>query len=264
MHWVIQENLYNEIGFNALIGALETLGIPYSVHKIIPFVHQLEPEINPTGKVMVMGAYTMNKIAKDRGWKPGTYLNDAFDYKLQTEKWPGHMLNGDASFSTMKDAALNVPDEQAIFVRPVEDMKSFAGQVMSYKEFTDWQYEIVNAGLDSWYPLHADTEIMISLIKKIYTENRVWVVNNGKPNSVVTASTYRVGKVLHYSSLVDADILEFVEARNAEWRPDEAYVMDVARTPDGLKIVEINNINASGFYAGDVSKIVAALEELNS
>ena len=260
MHWIIQENLYNEIGFNSLINALTALEVPYSVHKIIPFVHQLEPDINPTGKVIVMGAYTMNKIAKDRGWTPGSYLNDAFDYQLQCQKWPGHMLNGDAAFSTMEDAALDVADEDAIFVRPVEDMKCFAGQVMAYKEFTDWQYDIVNAGLDSWYPLNADTQIMISPVKKIYTETRVWVVDH----KVVTASTYRVGKALHYSNMVDADIIEFVKERDAQWRPDVAYVMDVARTPDGLKIVEINNINASGFYAGDVGKIVMALEELNN
>lgn len=259
MRWIIQENLYNEIGFNALIDALQLLDVPYSVHKIIPFIHELVPEVNPTGKVIVMGAYTMNKIAKDRGWAPGSYLNENFDYELQCRMWPGHMLNDDAIFSLFKDAKLDGEDDECFFVRPVEDMKCFAGEVMTCKHFKEWQKGLLELGLDSGYPLHGDTEIMISPVKKIYTETRVWVVG-GK---VVTASSYRVAGRLHYDKLVDSDIWDFVEARDAQWRPDVAYVMDVARTPDGLKIVEVNNINSSGFYAGDVGKIVAALEELN-
>jgi hypothetical protein len=264
MHWIIQENLYNEIGFNSLINALVALNVPHSVHKIIPFIHELVPEINPSGRVMVMGAYTMNKIAIDRGWTPGTYLNDQFDYELQCKKWSGHMLNEDAHFFSFKDASLDAQDDEYFFIRPVEDMKCFAGQVMSYIEFKDWQHGVLGLELDDGYPLHGDTEILMSPVKKIYTETRVWVVNIPcKFRSVVTASTYRVGKCLNYTMAVDSDILQFVEERNTQWRPDEAYVMDVARTPDGLKIVEVNNINASGFYGGDVSKIVAALEELN-
>ena len=262
MRWIIQENLYNEIGFASLISALESLSILHSVHKIIPFIHELqpEPEIDPGEKVMVMGAYTMNKIAKDRGWYPGSYLNDNFDYQLQCQKWPGHMLNEASYFCLFKDASVDEAfDNDNFFIRPVEDMKCFAGQVMSYIEFKDWQHGVLSLELDDGYPLHADTEILMAPVKKIYTETRVWVVDN----IAVTASTYKVGNCLSYSMAVDSDILEFVEARSREWKPDDAYVMDIARTPDGLKIVEVNNINASGFYNGDVGKIVMALEKLN-
>lgn len=260
MHWVIQENLYNEIGFRALIDALESQNILYSIHKIIPFSHEIIPDINPSGKVMIMGAYTMNKIAKDRGWTPGSYLNNNFDYKLQCQKWSGHMLNEASYFSLFKDASIDEAfDDDYFFIRPVQDGKCFSGQVMSYIEFKDWQHGVVELGLDNGYPLHGDTEILIGPVKKIYTETRVWVVDN----KVVTSSTYKVGKCLFYTLEVDQDIIDFVEARNSEWRPDVAYVMDIARTPDGLKIIEVNNINSSGFYNGDVSKIVRALEELN-
>jgi hypothetical protein len=38
--------------------------------------------------------------------------------------------------------------------------------------------------------------------------------------------------------------------------------MDIARTPDGLKIVELNTMNSAGFYQSNVGKIVDKLEEL--
>lgn len=42
----------------------------------------------------------------------------------------------------------------------------------------------------------------------------------------------------------------------------DAYVLDICRTDDGLKIIETNCINAAGFYAADLGKLVSALEEL--
>jgi len=39
-----------------------------------------------------------------------------------------------------------------------------------------------------------------------------------------------------------------------------AYVMDIALTFDGWKIMEVNCINSAGFYKGNVKEIIAALE----
>lgn len=38
--------------------------------------------------------------------------------------------------------------------------------------------------------------------------------------------------------------------------------MHLAETPDGMKVVEVNNLNAAGFYAGDMQKLVAAIEAM--
>lgn len=46
------------------------------------------------------------------------------------------------------------------------------------------------------------------------------------------------------------------------WRqPHEAFVIDVGDSEAGLKIVEINTLNSSAFYAADVQRLVLALEE---
>ena len=65
-----------------------------------------------------------------------------------------------------------------------------------------------------------------------------------------------------YAPDVDERLDRFVMDAIADWQPHRAFVIDVCDTPDGPRIVEINTINAAGFYAGDVQRIVAALEEM--
>jgi hypothetical protein len=99
---------------------------------------------------------------------------------------------------------------------------------------------------------------MVSEPVTIYSETRTWVVK-GK---VVTASEYKRGNKSYQSSTVEPRIIAFAQARANEWSPNDAYCLDIADTPDGLKIVEVNCLNASGFYKADMAKLVAALEDL--
>jgi hypothetical protein len=38
--------------------------------------------------------------------------------------------------------------------------------------------------------------------------------------------------------------------------------MDIADTADGLKIVEVNNLNSAGWYRCDMQKLIMALESM--
>jgi hypothetical protein len=58
MHWILQNNIYSEDGFKSLVESVERLGLPFSIHKCIPFVGLLDPEPRPVqDKVIVMGSY---------------------------------------------------------------------------------------------------------------------------------------------------------------------------------------------------------------
>ncbi len=52
-----------------------------------------------------------------------------------------------------------------------------------------------------------------------------------------------------------------MKARVAEWQPHEAFVVDVCELDEGLKVLELNTLNAAGFYAADVQRLVVALED---
>lgn len=60
---------------------------------------------------------------------------------------------------------------------------------------------------------------------------------------------------------VDPDIIDFGKDVITTWQPADAFVIDIARTHDGCKFVEFNNINSAGFYACDVTRYVWAMEE---
>ena len=66
MHHVVQANLFNEFGFRDLLVALEENNAPYTVVKVIPFAHELEPDIIPEGAVMVWGATTNPRSHRGR------------------------------------------------------------------------------------------------------------------------------------------------------------------------------------------------------
>ncbi len=257
-HWILQNNLYSEEGFESLTSALDRLGSAYSVHKCIPFVGTLEPEAEPPpGRpVIVMGSYTLANHAKARGWTPGAWL-DGLDFIVQRNHWGKQLLNEDSWTGCLRDAQFQ-PD--LYFVRPVEDTKSFTGQVMDYGEFANWRKSVLALPDGSNATVTGDTIIQVCSKKEIWSETRVWIVDR----KVVTCSGYKLGTLKRYSppEMVDDRIQGFAQCRAADWSPNQAYVMDVAETPEGLKIVEVNNLNSAGFYKGDMNKLVMALEDL--
>lgn len=269
MLWILQSNLYRERGYDRMVSDLQRRGSNYITVKPIPFTTRLvdesfdtskssvdiselpEPEIDISKPIMVMGSYSLAKTAQSRGWKPGAFLRN-LSYDVWSQAWASNLLlNPKAIICKMADAE---PKAEKIFVRPVEDSKSFAGKVFSREEFVDWRDTIVK--MTDADILNKDTEIIISTPVKIYNETRCFVVN-GK---IVTASKYKVGNTVMMSDDVDPLVIEFATECIKAWQPDAAFVIDIADTPKGYKIVEVNNFNSSGFYACDTAKIIDAVE----
>ena len=142
------------------------------------------------------------------------------------------------------------------FVRPITDSKYFSGRVFDAQEFANWQAAICAPDAKPIGSLSAETEIQISPLVQIYAEYRFWVVQG----AIVTQSLYKRGTQVIYSADVDERVSHFVRQRIQEWAPHQAFVIDACDCEHGLKIVEINTINSSGFYAADVQRLVLALE----
>ncbi len=253
MHWVLQDNIYQEYGYEELLRVLERYEIPYTQVKVIPFIHEMIPDIDIDGPVMAVGSTAMTKIAKKKGWKPGSFYNENFTYEAWSKGFGTYnILNEDAVVSRFDE--IDIPMD-TFFIRPCEDTKSFAGEVMNKADFKDWQSRVVGLNEDL-APLKPETMVMVSSLKEIHQEYRCFVVDR----RVITASLYKVGDMVRYDKNVDLDVLQFAGKLARGWEPERAYVMDIARTPNGLKLIEINNINSAGFYDCDIGKIVEAIE----
>ena len=256
MHWIVQNNLYSEAGYVALLEALARHSIQNTVVKVIPFSHELIPEINPEGLVYVCGSTTLAKVAHDRKWTPGSFINDNFHYTKWLENLGDNILNSEGTVVRFGEA-MPLPYVEEFFVRPCEDTKTFSGAVIGANEFVVWKHKVLDLK-ETYTTLDADTQIVMSPLKEILREYRFFVFDG----VVVTGSLYKMGGRVTSRSDVDPDVTEFAQSMVNKWQPARAFVIDVALTPDGFKVIEINNVNSAGFYACDVSKIVQAVETM--
>lgn len=268
MHWILQNNLFNEIGWVELYETLERFKLPHSVHKVIPFIGQITPDINPEGKVICFGSYSLRHLAKERGWTPGVYDLEPSTFEVQKEHWGKLMLNYDSVVTRFADAVV----DDLKFVRPIDDTKSFAGRVFEPEEFKKWQYDVCQLKVEDGSTINNNTLIQVSSPKKIYSEYRCWIVDR----KIVTISQYKLGDRVVYKN-VDNDVGReayqfawsvlkgniFANTSLDGWMPQPAFCLDVCETPDGWRIVEINTINSAGFYAANMTSLVNALEFLN-
>lgn len=264
MHWILQDNLFNEDAYQNLLDTLVRFDIPHSIHKVVPFIGALDPVPTlSTTNVICMGSYSLRHAARRYGWTPGVFDLEPFDFQVQMKHWGDHMLNAGAVVVPFKDVVV----EQRRFLRPIEDSKSFAGKVYDHYEFEEWRDNFNKLKPSEWGALTPDSLIQVCPLREIYGEYRFWVV----AGNIVCASQYKEGSRVIYRDDVPEVYFDFVTDMIAMWRPHEAFVIDVASVPDdgtfyrGIKIVEINTLNSAGFYACDMQKLVMALEdEFNS
>jgi hypothetical protein len=258
VRWIIQENLYDEKGLRELVETLDRQRVSYSIHKVVPFSGELIPDVNPEGPVVCIGAYSMIRVAKARGWTPGVWSNENFDFQIWHAQWGDLCLNHDAKVYKFADVP---PDAGEFFMRPTMDSKAFAGAIFDWDEYREWRNRVVELREDDGSTLTGETPVLVCRPKEIYREIRLWIVDH----QVVTASQYKLGDRVVYDGNVDRDALFFgasivTEMPPPRWVPDRAFVLDIALTPDGYKIVEVNSLNAAGLYAADVGKLVYAIE----
>ena len=275
MFWVMQRDLYGEVGYRSLCNTLERFAIPHAFIKVVPTTSKLLPGdfdtfawkdkdimlapdavIDESGHVMVCGATTMIKAAKARGWTPGAFSNEDFRYESWLEHYGDNLLNPDSVVSRYADMK---PSWEAFFIRPCEDTKSFSGRVMTKAEFAEWQHNVVVLGEQACFAtVTPDTMVMASSLKDIFREYRFFVVDG----VIVTGSQYKLGDRVIHDTNIDPDIWAYAQKMVDTWSPDRAFCLDIALTDLGPKVIEINCINSAGFYACDVAKWVMAIEDM--
>lgn len=272
MRWIIQGDLTKEDGLSSLINCVKSKNLDYRLVKPIPFTNiivDLDLDINgyniddipqwdiENDKPMItMGSYTLARIAKERKWTPGSFLNDNFEFSKWVAGWGvENMLNGDATEAKVKD--IIVPDGFGkIFARPSEDTKFFAGQVFERDNLRFWLKQVMLC--EDSETLNAETSIIIAPAKEILAEYRLFVVDK----VIVTGSLYKIKDQVISSEHIDPLAISFANEMIEKWQPDRAFVLDIALTSNGPKIIEVNNMNSSGFYKSDLSKIVDAIEAM--
>ena len=156
----------------------------------------------------------------------------------------------------MVDTFRNInPLWESFFIRPCEDTKDFAGTVYTKEDFLSWREDLLQLEEQCDF---ADNDMIASPVKEIFAEHRFFVVDR----KIATYSQYKKGDKLFKSTEVNEEVIGFANEMIALWQPSRAFVIDIAETPEGLKVIEINNFNSAGFYAADVGKLIDAIENM--
>src|SRR5882672_6842942 len=127
MFWVLQSGFFDAGAFTQLRACLAAQDVAHMVVDVNARTLALSPEVSPRGPVFVCGSSTLGRVARARGWRPG-YFDENLDYRLLARHYGEHLLNADADCVSLRDAS---PRGAQVFVRPVNDLKGFAGSAMS-------------------------------------------------------------------------------------------------------------------------------------
>lgn len=266
MKWIINADTHQEPAYASLVRELDLQKQDYVIVRTAPMAdyllsehdefdengHNVPLRLNVDGPVFAMGTTGLAAISRTSGWSPG--FIEAPSQTQCMAAWGDHMLNHGAVTGALRQME---PEMEEFFIRPVEDLKSFPGTVLERGGYQAWRRGIVSqTGINK---VPEDTEVLVAPLRRIDAEYRCIVVDG----RVVTQSRYRLNGWLSISPYVERDVIEFVAERLEEWNPCVAVSIDVARTPEGLRIIETNAVSSSGFYAIDMSLFVTAIAALD-
>jgi len=243
MKWLIQPTKVEEEKIKELINILEKAGIDYDL--VYPFEDKVVKQdktlyhYDDDEKYFVCGSYSLTKnVYKER--KEAVFSLDKYKFDdFITIFGSENFVNHDAKIVNYNKI---IWEDDEYFLRPVNDDKSFNGGVYS-------KNDVINC--------HED--VIVAKVKKINKEHRFFIVD-GK---IATASLYKVNGSISTSDVIDEGTIEFAESMIKKFN-SPGFVIDIATIGNEYKIVELNCLNASGFYDINLYKLIDSVERYYS
>lgn len=254
--WAIQTNLISDYSARSVWQAAIDSGANVQEIVVLPFTDEFDNEVpEMDGVIIPYGSCSFTKISKRKGWLGNCYVDETF----RADVWNKNrddMLNHDAVLMKVKDTAeffKDTDEEENWFIRPARDLKEFTGTVSQVGDIKSW----MSSPSSGNFSFGEDTEIVLAPVKTLFSESRFFVVDR----KVVSGSYYRMGGRMHSKQIHQQEVLDYAQRKADKWLPHDCCVMDLADTEDGIKVIEFNTINGSGFYDHDIPVIVKAMTE---
>jgi hypothetical protein len=230
--------------------------IPFLVDKTqIPFDERDEPVI----------VYSTINAARRIPKFFGHYLNEEVMkcnvYMSLLSVDPTDFLNHDHLYCTFQnlkddyDYYYNLFVRGDLFIRPNDGVKEFTGSVIARENL---MREI--DAMEQMYQVSPQSMLLLSTPKKILDETRFLIGNN----EIIDYSRYQINGKHKTDRDVSHEVIDFVNKilRETAWRPAELFCIDIATTPDGPKIIELNSFSCSGWYAMNVEHVIQKVSEI--
>lgn len=226
---------------------------------LIPFSDEITSDDDIHQNAVPFGSTKLIKLWREsktpKGWRV-FYDERRFDQRMWMEAISFAALNRPGMARVTELGAIkDVAWKEAVFVKPTNDLKAFAGMVVEAGETISER--LAQGTQDSSL---SDTQSVIWAPRQDITcEFRCWMHDD----YLIDASRYRTGPKAD-PRVVSADeraMLRDVTAYLAKvFMPAMFYVVDIAVLPNGKRrVVEYNCINCSGRYESDRAKLFKAI-----
>lgn len=238
--WLIQPTKIEQDKIDSLIAMLEQAEIEY--HLIYPLQGKIlladksEFVFEGNKEYFVCGSYPLTRYAHAQ--RPDSVFSlEQYDFQ---DFWDifgkENFVNHDAIICNANQ--INWDKQEEYFVRPLEDTKAF------------------NGGIYNKHTLKYDGLVVSATLKHVSREYRFFIIDD----KIVSASLYKVNGSLEESPIIDPQATCFVEEMKSKFT-QAGYVLDVALIDDEFKIMELNCLNAAGFYQINLYKLIMAVQD---
>lgn len=251
--WIVQSSLDMNT-HDKICQICEDSQQPYLSLPLIPFANEFPEEINLVKyPAIIYGSTTCVQLASQHAYlKRTTYFNDKLlAPSVYCEKLGDRMLNEPLYIGAIS----NLPNfDDLVFLKCNSDSKQIAGRVwepseiVELKDVTEKQY--ANGNIVS-----PDTVVFVSTPKNTEYESRLVFLNG----EYLTGSYYKHNNRPYMKFLDNVEIISFAKDCIADYNPFPCTVIDIATTQCGMKVVEYNCFNASGFYQCEIDKIISSV-----
>jgi len=236
---------------------LDENNIDNELYKILPFSHEIQPLLPKDKLIIPFGCIEF--VQEIRNMKD---LNSEifFDENIFTnenclKQWGAHCLNSDAQIMSVEDAMKNLEDKQ-YFMRPVEDLKSFTGNLFEPGHLPSLLERY--SGYEN-NQFNSKSRIIVSEPKKIIREWRNFIVDG----QVISSSLYKENKKHKEELGAPTPAIQLCYNALSLYNPAKAFVLDVCELDDGFfYIVEFGCIHNCGFYKAGVEKVFSEFLKL--
>lgn len=240
MKWLIQKTKIEHEKIIELIDILEKAGIDYDI--VYPFEDKVIMQnkkkyiYDNKEKYFVCGSYSLVRNVK-KSRPDAVFSLDEYKFNDFINIFgKNNFVNTDAKIINYNDILWN---EEKYFIRPLNDDKSFNGGTYTKNDIIEYNGDVV-----------------IAKVKHINKEHRFFIIN-GKISS---ASLYKINGEISTSSVIDEGAILFVEKMIKKF-DFPCFVIDIATIENEYKIVELNCINASGFYDINLYRLINSVLE---
>lgn len=248
-HKTIEQSVI-DLGFDLVTGRYDEDSQEWTISDI--------PKAAP---VFAHGAIKFIRTLTPYSFVPGAFgFKDYVQVSSYMRKYPRDWFLNDAGvFVRFGSLASLIPRFKALspnglFLRPDSGYKLFTGVKIDYDTFEKTLDDII-AKSPMVRPM---TPCYLAPKKNIIAEYRFFAVGR----KIVAGSQYRRNNVLDVRADFMPNCYELARKVAEFYQMDKAFVVDIAETEDGPRIVEFNSFSSSGTYAADTDAIVREVSKI--